>query len=140
MTMSKHFELRELKEFGDGRGRMCVVETNQELPFEIKRFFYDFNTGFGESRGNHANVNSQFAFVSLAGSCTVDVDDGENQETFLLDIPTKLLWVDKMVWKVMRNFSPDNVLLVVSDQHYDSGEYIRDYDQFVKMVKGGHEV
>lgn len=123
----------ELKEFGDDRGRMCVVEAEQQIPFEIKRFFYDFQTRGSETRGNHANIRSQFAFISMAGSCTVDVDDGYNQETFVLDNPAKLLWVDKMTWKVMRDFSPDNVLLVVSDQHYDGGEYIRSYEEFKKM-------
>lgn len=131
--MNKRFALLELKEFGDDRGRMCVVEAEQQIPFEIKRFFYDFQTRGTETRGNHANLRSQFAFISMAGSCTVDVDDGCNQETFVLDNPTKLLWVDKMTWKVMREFSPDNVLLVVSDQHYDGGEYIRDYEEFKKM-------
>ena len=131
--MNKRFALMELKEFGDDRGRMCVVEAEQQIPFEIKRFFYDFQTRGSETRGNHANIRSQFAFISMAGSCTVDVDDGYNQETFVLDNPAKLLWVDKMTWKVMRDFSPDNVLLVVSDQHYDGGEYIRSYEEFKKM-------
>lgn len=133
--MHKRFWLKELREFGDERGRMCVVETMQQLPFEIKRFFYDFQTKGEESRGNHANIHSQFAFISLAGSCTVDVDDGCNRETFVLDNPTKLLWVDKMTWKVMRDFSPDNVLLVVSDQHYDATEYIKTYDEFIQFIK-----
>ena len=133
--MNKRFALLELKEFGDDRGRMCVVEAEQQIPFEIKRFFYDFQTCGSETRGNHANLHSQFAFISMAGSCTVDVDDGCHQETFVLDNPTKLLWVDKMTWKVMRDFSPDNVLLVVSDQHYDGGEYIRDYNEFKEMFR-----
>lgn len=135
--MNKRFALKELKEFGDARGRMCVVEGLRDIPFEVKRFFYDFNTDCAETRGNHANIHSQFAFISLAGSCKVDVDDGFNKETFVLDAPTKLLWVDKMTWKVMRDFSADNVLLVVSDQHYDAGEYIREYETFVEAVKKG---
>ena len=137
--MNERFELRQLKEMGDARGRMCVVEANQQIPFEIKRFFYDYETRGEDSRGNHANIHSQFAFISLAGSCTVDVDDGVHAQTFVLDTPTKLLWVDKMTWKVMRDFSPDNVLLVVSDQHYDGTEYIRDYDLFREMIRKEHE-
>ena len=135
--MNKRFWLKELKEFGDERGRMCVVETERELPFVIKRFFYDYNTDNSSNRGNHANIRSQFAFISMSGSCTVDVDDGENRETFVLDSPQKLLWVDKMTWKVMRNFSKDNVLLVLSDQHYDANEYIRDYAEFAMREKKG---
>lgn len=130
--MRKRWELRELKEFGDSRGQMCVVEGERDVPFVVQRFFYDFHTTGSESRGNHANRRSQFAFISLAGSCRVTVDDGVEQETFLLDDPHKLLWVDRMTWKTMQEFTENNVLLVVSDQHYDGTEYIRDYDEFRK--------
>lgn len=135
--MSKHWALRTLKEFGDARGNMCVVEGERDIPFAVQRFFYDFHTTGSESRGNHANRKSQFAFISLAGSCRVTVDDGAERETFLLNDPHQLLWVDRMTWKSMADFTPDNVLLVVSDQHYDGGEYIRDYDEFLKVCREG---
>ena len=110
-----------------------------DLPFEINRIFYDFHTVGSETRGNHANRNSRFAFVSLAGSCTVEVDDGLHRESFVLDDPHKLLCVDRMTWKVMRDFTPDNVLLVLSDCHYDSGEYIRDYEEFQRLCRQARE-
>ena len=135
MRMNKRYSLTELKEYGDTRGNMCGVEENREVPFPIRRFFYDFHTSGTEPRGNHANLHSQFAFISLAGSCTVTVDDGEHRDTFLLDDPHKMLWVDKMTWKTMQDFSADNVLLVVSDQLYDSHEYIRDYAQFLSLCQ-----
>ncbi len=134
--MSKRWKLRELTEFGDSRGQMCVVEGERDIPFAVQRFFYDFHTTGSENRGNHANRRSQFAFISLAGSCRVTVDDGVEQEIFLLDDPHKLLWVDRMTWKTMWDFTKDNVLLVLSDCHYDSGEYIRDYDEFIRICRG----
>lgn len=133
--MSERFRLMELRDFGDARGGMCVLEGGQTLPFEIRRIFYDFHTTGAEMRGNHANRRSQFAFVSVAGSCTVDADDGTENQSFLLDDPHKLLWLDRMTWKTMRDFSPDNVLLVLSDCHYDAGEYIRDYDEFLAICR-----
>ena len=133
--MINSFFLRMLPERGDARGGMCVVEGNRDIPFEIKRFFYDFHTTEGESRGNHANRNSRFAFISLAGSCTVEVDDGKHKDVFVLNDPHQMLCVDKMTWKVMREFTPDNILLVVSDQHYDGTEYIRNYEEFLEECR-----
>ena len=133
--MGKRFMLKELSDSGDKRGGMCVVEGGRDLPFTVRRFFYDFHTTGTEARGNHANRRSRFAFISLAGSCAVTVDDGEYRERFLLDDPHKLLYTDRMTWKVMDTFSPDNVLLIVSDSHYDSDEYIRDYGEFMKQLK-----
>jgi len=135
MRMSEHFRLFPLRDFGDERGSMCVLEGGQTLPFEIQRIFYDFHTTGEDPRGNHANRCSQFAFISLAGSCTVDADDGNEKQSFLLDDPRKLLWLDKMTWKTMHSFSPDNVLLVLSDCHYDANEYIRDYDEFLALCR-----
>lgn len=133
--MSKHFRMMTLRDFGDTRGGMCVLEGGMTLPFEIRRIFYDFSTTGQQPRGNHANLRSQFAFVSVAGSCVVEADDGTETEQFLLDDPHKLLWLDKMTWKTMHSFSPDNVLLVLSDCHYDSEEYIRDHDEFLALCR-----
>ena len=137
--MRDSFYLTTLADFGDARGGMCVVEGGRDVPFDIRRFFYDFHTTGSETRGNHANRESRFAFISVAGSCSVTVDDGVQRETFLLDDPHKLLCVDKMTWKVMGDFSPDNVLLVVSDHHYDGGEYIRNYDEFLEACRTARE-
>ena len=56
-------------------------------------------------------------------------------ETTPTAVPRKLLWLDRMTWKTMRDFSPDNVLLVLSDCHYDAGEYIRGYDEFLAVCR-----
>lgn len=133
--MSETMLWKELPDRGDQRGGMCVIECQKDIPFVIQRVFYDFHTLGEELRGKHANVRSRFAFISLAGSCTVDVDDGIRKETFRLDDPRKLLILDKMTWKVMREFSEDNVLLIMSDQHYDGSEYIRDYDVFKEVAR-----
>ena len=113
--MGNRFQIVELIDLGDDRGGLNVIEANKQVPFEIKRIFYDYNTDKNWIRGNHANKNSKFAFVSVAGSCTVDVDDGINKESVVLNSPNKMLIIDKMVWKIMKNFSKDNVLLIISD-------------------------
>lgn len=125
----------ELSNLGDDRGSLTVIEVEKHIPFRIQRIFYEYNTAPFASRGNHANINSKFGFVSITGSCTVIVDDGNTKIEYLLDSPLKLLFVDKMIWKEMKDFSLDNVLLVLSDQKYDSNEYINDYNEFIKNVK-----
>ena len=127
--------LYSLTEFNDKRGGMVVLNSTTEIPFNIERVFCTYNTSGDSERGNHANMYSSFVMVSLAGSCVVQVDDGNNVTEYILDVPHKALFLSKGLWKRMRNFSPDNVLLVLSDCKYDESEYIRDYDKYINTTK-----
>lgn len=129
----KHY-IVNLVELGDDRGGLAVIEENKQIPFPIKRVFYEYNTDPSISRGNHANLNSSFALVSITGSCVVEVNDGYESVEYLLDSPLKLLVIDKMIWKEMKCFSKDNILLVLSDQVYDGKEYLRDFNDFSEMI------
>lgn len=131
MSMNKKHYLIDLKELGDERGSLVVLEENKEFPFPIRRVFYDFNTDPTISRGNHANKESRFGFISLQGSCVVEVDDGFDKVEYLLDSPFQCLFVDKMLWKSMKCFSPDNILLIISDCKYSREEYIYNYSDFL---------
>ena len=86
-------------------------------------------------RGKHANRDSQFCLISVHGTCDVIVEDGKETITYKLDKPNKVLYLNKMVWKTMTNFSKDCVLLVLSDHLYNKEEYIRDFDEYLKLVK-----
>lgn len=132
--MDKRYYIEILKNLGDDRGGLNVIEGTTQVPFEIKRVFYNYNTDSSWIRGNHANINSKFAFVSIVGSCVVEVDDGEHKEAILLDSPEKMLVIDKMVWKVMKDYSEDNVLLILSDHVYDSREYVNAYENFQTLL------
>ena len=127
----------KLNELGDERGGLVVIEEDDLLvPFPIKRVFYEYNTACDITRGNHANKNSKFAMVSISGYCTIEIDDGKDKKKYKLDSPLKLLIVDKMTWKIMKEFSKDNILLVLSDHKYDGSEYITDYDEFLTLSQG----
>lgn len=134
--MNKRYYMTELATFGDHRGQMCVIEEEKQVPFKIARLFYDFfnDPSSTDNRGNHANIFSKFAFICVAGSCEVVIDDGHYRECFVMDNPQKMLVIDNMVWKEMRNFSRDSVLLVISDCKYNKDEYIRSYDQFRELI------
>lgn len=119
---------------GDYNGFLTAIEGNISIPFEIKRLFYIFDTKKGVVRGQHANLNSQFVLVSIEGDCKVLADNGREKETFILDRPYKGLFLEKLVWKDMFDFSPDCILLVISDCIYDPSEYIRNYDDFLLNI------
>ena len=134
MSMSKKHYIIELKELGDERGSLVVLEENKEFPFPIRRVFNDFNTDPTISRGNHAIKESRFGFIALQGSCVVEVDDGFQKYEYTLDSPFQCLFVDKMLWKSMKCFSADNILLIISDCTYSREEYIHNYSDFISQI------
>ncbi|MCR5183292.1 MAG: FdtA/QdtA family cupin domain-containing protein [Opitutales bacterium] len=135
-SINKSWKILDLCVHGDERGKLVAIEGGINCPFEVKRAFYVYDTKDPqEKRGCHANKKSEFLFVALSGSCKVIADDGNAREEFVLDNPQTALWLNKMTWKIMTDFSDNAVLLVLSNEKYDAGEYIRDYDVFLKEVQ-----
>ena len=128
-------KLIKLKSNGDLRGELVVLEGNKEIPFDIARVFYMYNTTNDISRGNHANWNSEFVFICVNGSLKVKTYDGKNEENFILDKRDEALYLPKLVWKEMYDFSEDAVLLVLSNCKYDKAEYINDKKRYEEIVK-----
>lgn len=124
--MKKKYKLLEFPELGDERGHLVVIENLKNIPFEIKRIFYIYGTKPDVIRGQHANKISRFVLINLCGSCKIKVNDGENEEIIILDKPHHGIYLDRMVWKDMYDFSEDSILLVLSDSVYLKDEYIRD--------------
>lgn len=128
----KKYKLLSFNQLGDERGHLVVVEGLKDIPFEIKRMFYIYGTKSNVIRGQHANRKSEFVLINLSGSCKIKVDDGKNKEVIILDKPHEGIYLEKMVWKDMFDFSEDSILLVLSNHSYDSEEYVRDYEKFKK--------
>ena len=127
----------EFPQRGDSRGQMVVVEGGIDIPFEIKRAFYIYGSDAGVVRGQHANRRTEFVLINVAGKSKVKVLDGEgNEAIFCLNRPHTGIYLPQMVWKDMYDFSPDSVLLVLASEHYDPEEYIRDYEEFRREIKG----
>lgn len=138
--MAEKARILEFDERGDERGNLVVVEGMQDIPFSIARIFYIYGSDGEIVRGKHANINSEFVLVNVAGSCKVKVDDGRgNIEVFSLDKPRIGLYLPKLVWKEMYEFSQDSVLLCLASEHYDELEYLRDYDGYIKYLKEHEE-
>ena len=125
--------LLEFDEKGDERGRLVIVEGAKDVPFEIKRIFYIYGSDRDVVRGKHANRDSEFVLINVSGTSKVMVTDGKQRQIVELIKPRQGVYLPKMVWKEMYDFSPDSVLLVLASTHYDGNEYIRDYDGYLKM-------
>lgn len=121
-------------EMGDERGNLVVIEGHQDIPFEIKRVFYMYGSDPNIVRGQHANRRSSFVLINVSGTSKVRITDGTDELIVVLDKPRMGVYIPPMYWKDMYDFSPDSVLLVLSDEHYDGSEYIRDYTEFLKEV------
>ena len=127
----------EFAQRGDERGHMVIVEGNIDVPFSIKRAFYIYGSSADVVRGRHANKNSEFVLINVSGKSKVKTETIEGNTTvFNLDRPHIGIFIPKMVWKEMYDFSPDSVLLCLSSEHYDANEYIRDYNEYINYYKG----
>ncbi|ENX71655.1 hypothetical protein F884_00216 [Acinetobacter sp. CIP 102143] len=126
-------KLIDLPSLGDQRGGLVAIESNQSIPFEIKRLYYIFNTT-NQSRGFHAHIDLKQVAVCVKGSCRFILDNGHTREEVTLNSPTQGLYIDALTWREMHDFSEDCVLLVLASQHYDESDYIRDYQEFLKEV------
>ena len=119
----------------DMRGSLTVGEFGQQIPFIPKRYFMVFDVPSKETRGEHAHRKCHQFLVCLQGSCSVLADDGKNRMEVLLDSPDKGVYMPPMVWGVQYKYTRDALLLVFASDHYDAADYIRNYSEFLQLVK-----
>ena len=132
--MSK-YKLIELPNIIDQRGNLAVAEFGNLIPFDVKRFFMVYQVPLIQIRGEHAHHKCHQFLVAARGSIAVIADDGENREEFFLNKPTLGLYLPPLVWGVQYKYSPDACLLVFASDYYDGSDYIRNYDDFLRISK-----
>lgn len=130
-----NFKMIDLKVFGDKRGSLISLEGGANVPFEIKRVYYIYDTKPDVERGKHAHKNLEQVVVCLHGSCKFVLNDGSKTENVELNRPDKALYIGQNIWREMKDFSYGAVLMVLASDHYDEKEYIRDYNEFLKEIK-----
>lgn len=135
MSLKEKCPIIQFADLGDERGKLVVVEGGQTIPFEIKRVFYIYGSDTTVIRGQHANRKSEFVLINVAGTNKVRIADGKEELVIELNKPMMGLYIPKMIWKDMYDFSSDSVLLVLASTHYDGQEYIRDFDTYVEEIK-----
>ncbi|EPF69383.1 sugar 3,4-ketoisomerase [Acinetobacter rudis] len=126
--------LIDLPSFADERGGLVAIESEQSIPFAVKRLYYIFNTNH-QARGFHAHLNLQQLAICIKGHCRFVLDNGIEKQDVVLNEPTQGLLIEGLVWREMHDFSEDCVLLVLASEHYDEADYIRDYAQFMLTVQ-----
>lgn len=116
-------------------GTLYVTEVGNRVPFDIKRVFWVKDVAKGATRGNHATKKTKLILVPVAGNCEVVVDNGHSQEVFFMDTSSKGLYIDEMIWRQMRNFSPDCVMMALCDRPFEPGnETYDDYEEYKKAL------
>lgn len=118
----------------DERGNLIALEENANIPFEIRRVYYMFDTSKDVIRGRHAHKSLEQVLICIHGSCKLRLDDGHDIENILLDKPNEGIYISNNMWREMYDFSEDAVLLVVASEPYDERDYIRDYKRFIEYV------
>lgn len=124
---------------GDERGMLIALEEKKNIPFEVKRVYFMYDTIEGVHRGRHAHKTLKQVLFCPCGACTISLDDGKETSVIRLDKSTEGLLVEACVWREMYDFTPDAVLMVLASDYYDESDYIRDYDEFKRYVKGVSE-
>lgn len=119
----------------DERGDLVIAEVGRQVPFDINRIFYIFNTEDGGKRGFHAHKKNRIVLIALRGSSIIKLDNGRNKEEVLLDCPNQGLVLEPEVWHSMEEFKKDTVLLVLASELYDEDDYLRDYDEFINYIQ-----
>lgn len=126
--------IHNLPKVQDIRGNLSVGEFAHDLPFMPKRYFLVFDVPSTKVRGQHAHRTCGQFLICVKGHCSVLVDDGKARQEYLLDRPNLGIYIPPMVWGVQYKYTQDAVLMVFASEYYDAADYIRDYDEFLKLV------
>lgn len=132
----KGVHLYEMPVIVDLRGSLTFAEYGNSLPFIPQRYFLVFDVPSKDVRGEHAHRTCHQFLVCIKGSCSVVIDDGQNRAEILLNRPSLGIHIPPMIWATEYKFTQDAVLMVLASDVYKAEDYIRDYDQFSKEIKG----
>lgn len=128
--------LIDLPKIIDERGNLSFIESQKHVPFKIERTYMIYDVPGGETRGGHAYKELSEFIIAVSGSFDVVLDDGYEKRTFSLNRSYYGLYVPKMIWRSLENFSTNSLCMILASQKYDETDYIRDYHDFKNMVHG----
>lgn len=124
----------ELPKISDARGNLTFVESSRHVPFEIKRAYYLYDVPGGAERGGHAHKELEQLIIALAGSFDVTLDDGSERKVFHLNRSYQGLYMGRMIWRELSNFSSGSICLVLASTFFEESDYYREYEQFLRSV------
>lgn len=115
-------------------GFLVPLELDENIPFEIKRIFYTYNVPSECNRGAHAYHNTKQVLICISGKLKIKCFDGINTKIYELNSPNEALYISPKIWRTTFEHSKDAVLLVLSSLEYNENDYIRDYNEFKKLI------
>ena len=125
------------QQHGDERGMLVALEELKDIPFEIKRVYFMYDTKSDVHRGFHAHKTLEQILICIHGSCKVLLDNGKDRKIVSLEKPYEGLYISNDMWREMFDFSEDAVLMELASDFYNEEDYIRDYQQFKEIVMKG---
>ena len=123
-----------LPNHNNGYSYICSNQTDA-IPFRTKRTYWIYDVPKGESRGGHAHKQLRQVIIAAKGSFTVNLDDGNQKQAYLLDNPNKGLLIDTKIWRTLDDFSEGAVCLVLASELYDPEDYLYEYDEFINYIQ-----
>lgn len=126
--------LIDLPKFLDPRGNLSFIEEDTHLPFEIRRVYWIYDVPGGEHRGGHAFRETEELILALSGSFDVVLHDRQKEYRFHLNRSYYGVYVPKMIWRMLENFSTNSLALIIASTDYNEGDYIRDFEEFRKLT------
>lgn len=136
MELTSEPKIINLPKIVDSRGNLSFFENENQIPFKIARTYWIYDVPGGELRGSHAFKEQHEFIIALSGSFDVVLHDGEKEQVFSLNRSYYGLYVPKMYWRKIENFSTNSLALIVSDKSYEEADYIRDFEEFKKLKNG----
>jgi len=124
-------QIIDLPQIKDNRGNLSVIESLNQIPFEIKRVYYLYDVPGGAERGGHAHKNLEQLIIAISGSFDVILDDGITSKNYHLNRSYYGLYVPKMTWRELNNFSSNSVCLVLASNFFSEDDYYRKYEDFI---------
>ncbi len=133
-------KLIQFPSFDTKNGTLCMLQADQpakegSIPFPIKKVLSITGMKDADKRGGHTHHLTNQILICTTGECIVDLDDGKNKTSVVLNKNNEGLWLFPYVWHVMHSFKPGTSLLVLADQEYDEKDYIRNYEDFIQYTK-----
>ena len=133
--MLENVKLINLPKVEDRRGNLSFLENNNQIPFKIERAYWIYDVPGGEIRGGHAYKSLNEFIIALSGSFDIILDDGRKKEKYSLNRSYYGLYIPRLIWRHMENFSTNALAVIVADQVYNEEDYLRDYDEFSRHTR-----
>ena len=137
--MDNNFDFTKVNEIDlpkiiDERGNLSFIEAPRNIPFDIKRVYWIYDVPGGEKRGGHAYKNLHELIIAISGSFDITIDTGKEVKKFTLNRSYKGVYIPKMVWRSLDNFSTNSLCLILASNAFDREDYIRDYNDFKSLI------